>query len=250
VDYKKLIRRRGATPIKSGTNQVCRLYHSTEGTNRFTGIAKSVSTKGLVTFYRIEHGLRDGYVFTLFSKSANWIHQARYLRGLKNGREYHWHKNGRLKIQGQFTNGVIVGTWFSWDKNGQTNGMRLYNNSGKLIGVKSFLPFGMKLVWDAAQSRKIYTGKPQTTIQTVFGKPSKRERANWVYKGVKVNNAISGKVATTVTFTIQNGNVAAVLYTERIPALFFLRCLARCRCPRFAWIVGIQLFNHPLGEIG
>ena len=50
VDYKKLICRRGVTPIKSGTNQVCRLYHSTEGTTRFTGIAKNVSTNGLVTF--------------------------------------------------------------------------------------------------------------------------------------------------------------------------------------------------------
>ena len=144
MDYKKLIRRLGTTPTKSGMNQVCRFYHSTEGTNRFTGVPKSVSTKGLVTFYRIEQGLRDGYVFILFSKSANWIHQARYLRGLKNGRKYHWHNNGRLKIQGQFTNGVIVGTWFSWDENCQTNVMRLYNNSDKLIGIKNFLPFGMK----------------------------------------------------------------------------------------------------------
>ena len=214
MDYKKLIRRRGATPIKSGTNQVCRLYRSTEGTNRFTGIAKSVSTKGLVTFYRIEHGLRDGYVFTLFSKSANWIHHERYLRGLKNGREFYWHKNGRLKIQGQFTNGVAIGPRFSWYENGQTNRMWLYDNSGKLIGIKRFLPFGMKQVWEAAQLRKIYTGKQQSIILSVFGKPAKLEGANWVYKGVKVNNAISGKVATTVTLTIQNGAVAAMLYAE------------------------------------
>ena len=66
----------------------------------------------------------------------------------------------------------------------------------------------------AAQLRKIYTGKPQSTILSVFGNPAKMEGANWVYKGVKVNNAIPGKVATTVTFTIQNGVVAAVLFAE------------------------------------
>ena len=214
LDYKKLIRRRGDKPVVTGTNRIYRTYHFTEGTTQFTGIAKSVSTNGLVTFFRIEHGLKHGYVITKFPNSTNRFHQARYILGLKNGREFYWHKNGRLKIQGQFTNGVAIGPRFSWDENGQTNRMWLYDNSGKLIGIKRFLPFGMKQVWEAAQLRKIYTGKQQSIILSVFGKPAKLEGANWVYKGVKVNNAIPGKVATTVTFTIQNGVVAAVLYAE------------------------------------
>ena len=215
MDYQKLIRRRGDKPVVTGTNRIYRLYHFTEGTTRFTGIAKSVSTNGMVTFFRIEQGLKDGYVVTKFPNSTNRFHQARYIRGLKNGREFYWHKNGRLKIQGQFTNGVAVGPRFSWDENGQTNRMWLYDNSGKLIGIKRApRPVGMTTTWDATQLRTIYTGKPQTTIQAVFGKPAKLEGANWVYKGVKVNNAIPGKVATTVTFTIQNGVVAAVLFAE------------------------------------
>jgi hypothetical protein len=213
MDYKTLIKRRGTTPITAGTNKIYRLYHFTQGTNRFTGIAESVSTNG-ITFFRIEHGLKDGYAITLFPNSTNRIHQARYVRGLKNGREYYWHKNGRLKAQGQFTNGVAVGPRFSWDENGQTNRMWLYDNSGKLIGVKRFLPFGMQRAWDAAQLRKIYTGKQQSIIRSVFGKPAKIEGSNWLYKGLRVNNAIQSKVATTVTFTIPNGTVTAVLFAE------------------------------------
>ena len=214
VDYKSLIKQPGDKPSVIGTNQIYRMYHFTQGTNRFTGIARNVSTNGLVTFYRIEHGLKDGYAITLFPNSTNKVHQALYVHGLKNGREFYWHKNGRLKFQGQFTNGVAVGPRFSWDENGQTNRMWLYDNSGKLIGIKRFPRVGVTTVWDAAQLRKIYTGKQQSIIQSVFGKPTKMEGGNWVYKGVKVKNAIPGKIAITVTFTIQNGNVAAVLYAE------------------------------------
>ena len=116
-----------------------------------------------------------------------------------------------MKIRGQFTNGVPVSARISWDENGQTIRVWFYDNSGKLIGIKRFLPIGMKAAWGAAQLRKIYTGKPQSTILSVFGNPAKMEGANWVSIGVKANNAIPGKVAATVTFTIQNGNVAAML---------------------------------------
>jgi antitoxin component YwqK of YwqJK toxin-antitoxin module len=213
VDYMTLTKRRGDTPITAGTNKIYRLYHFTQGTNRFTGITKSVNTNG-VTLCRIEHGLKDGYEITLFPNITNRLHQAHYVHGLKNGREFYWHKNGQLKIQGQFTNGVAVGPRFSWDENGQTNRIWLYDNSGKLIGVRRFLPIGMKRVWDAAQLKEIYTGKKQSIIRSVFGKPTKTEGNNWIYKGLRVNKGIPNQVITTVTFTIQNGTVTAVMYAE------------------------------------
>jgi len=119
-----------------------------------------------------------------------------------------------MKIRGQFTNGVPVSARISWDENGQTNRVWFYDNSGKLIGIKRILPIGMKAAWGAAQLRKIYTGKSQLKILCVLGKPAKMEGGNWLSIGVKANKAIPGKVAATVTFTIQNGNVAAMLYAE------------------------------------
>ena len=46
------------------------------------------------------------------------------------------------------------------------------------------------------------------------GTPTQAKGPEWIYKGMKVNNAIPGKVATTVTFTIQNGKVAGVRVSE------------------------------------
>ena len=213
VPYKSLIRRRGARPVITGTNKIYRYYHFTQGTNRFTGIARNVSTNGS-TLFRIEHGLVDGYRITLFPKSTNRLHQAFYIKGLKNGREYYWHKNGKLKIQGQFTNGVRTGVWFLWHNDGTTNRVDLYAN-GKYMGKnKLFLSTGMKYQWKAEDLRELYVGKPQSTIQKTFGSPDRIKGANWIYYGVKVANAIPDKVAVTVTFVIRNDTVASVLYTE------------------------------------
>ena len=71
VEYKSLIRRPKVNPLVMGTNKLYRLNNFSQSTNRFTGITKNVSTDGLVTSFRIEHGLKDVYAATLFQNSTN-----------------------------------------------------------------------------------------------------------------------------------------------------------------------------------
>lgn len=213
MPYGALIRKREAKPVNTSTNKVYRYHHFTKGTDRFTGIARNVSTNG-ITYFPIKDGLFQGGVKTRYPKRTNLLHRAFYIKGWKNGREYYWHKNGQLKIQGQWTNGVRTGVWFLWHDDGTTNRVDLYAN-GKYMGKhKSFLSAGMKYTWKSEDLKKIYVGKPQATIQKAFGSPDKIKGANWIYYGVKVANAVPDKVAVTVTFVIQNGTVASVLYTE------------------------------------
>ena len=214
VEYKSLIERRGDKPVITGTNKAYRFYYFKEGTKRFTGIAKKNWTNGFVTLYRIEHGLKDGYAVTLFPKSTNHFQRVRFEKGLKNGKEFVWHPNYKLKTQGQWTNGVKTGPWFRWNEDGTTNLVAHYLN-GKYLGRdKRFLPEGMLRTWEANALGTFYTGKPQAIILKAFGTPTQAKGPNWIYKGMKVTRAIPGKVATTVTFTIQSGKVAAVRVSE------------------------------------
>ena len=210
TEYKTLIKRRGAKPHMVGTNQIFRLYHFTSGSNRFTGLARNISTNGLYTIFRIEHGLLDGYVVTKFPKTTNRVHQTTYLRGLKNGREYAWHKNGKLKLQGDWTNGVRTGTWFLWHGDGTTNRVDMYKD-GKYVGKhKVFVSAGLARVWKAADLKSAYPGVAQAAVIKGFGSPDKIQGANWIYQGVKVPDAIAGKQTVTVVFTMQKGKVAVV----------------------------------------
>lgn len=210
TEYKSLVKRRGNKPEITGTNQIFRLYHFTTGSNRFTGLARHISTNGLYTIFRIEHGLLDGYVVTKFPKTTNRVHQTTYLRGLKNGREYAWHKNGRLKLQGDWTNGVRTGTWFLWHEDGKTNRVDKYKD-GKYMGKhRVFVSEALKRIWTKADLQKFYTNQPQTIILKGFGSPDTIVGANWVYRGVKVPDAIPNKQTATVTFTMQAGKVSVV----------------------------------------
>jgi len=215
-DYKQLKKRVSAEPQMMGTNKIYRLYHFV-GTNRFTGIARHNSTNGWFQMYRIEHGLMDGYVYKKFPRTTNYVHRIFYLRGLKNGREYSWHKNGKLKLQGEWTNGVRTGKWFLWHDDGTTNRVDSYSN-GKYLGKhKLFVSEGLKRQWRAADLRKFYVvqAQPQAIIQKAFGSPDKIIKGNnWIYYGVRVSDAIPGQNTATMIFTLQKGKVTAVNFAR------------------------------------
>jgi len=213
-DYKKLVKRRGAKPVMMGTNQVYRTYHFTSGTNRFTGMARYISTNGWYKMYQIKFGLKNGYEFQKYPRTTNLVHKIFYLRGLKNGREYAWHKNGKLKLQGEWTNGVRTGKWFLWHDDGNTNRVDSYLN-GKYLGKhKLLVSGGLKLTWKAAVLKSTYVGQPQAIIMKGFGSPDQQKGTSWIYYGVRVIDAFPNQATATMIFTLQKGKVTAVNFAK------------------------------------
>jgi len=213
-DYKQLVKRRGAEPFMMGTNKVYRTYHFTSGTTRFTGTARHISTNGWFKIYQIKFGLKNGYELQKYPRTTNFIHKIFYLRGLKNGREYAWHKNGQLKLQGEWTNGVRTGKWFLWHDDGTTNRVDSYLNGKHLGKHKLFVSAGLKMTWKAADLKKTYIGQPQAIIMKGFGSPDKMQDANWIYYGVKVPDAIPNQATATMIFTLTKGKVTAVNFAK------------------------------------
>lgn len=211
TEYKNLIKRPGAKPVMVGTNQITRIYHF-EGTNRFSGIARNVTTNGLFTLWRIEHGLIDGPVIQKFGSTTNKVHEWNYLRGLKNGWETSWHQNGKLKLSGFWTNGVRNGLWVMWHNDGSTNRVDLYAMGVHKGKSKLHLSQGLTMDWTAARLQQVYVNKPLSTIQRMFGSPDKIVKGGWVYYNVKVNGAVPNKAAVTTTFVHQAGKVTLVQF--------------------------------------
>ena len=72
-------------------------------------------------------------------------------------------------------------------------------------------PIGKTIKWKAAQIKKIYKGKPKTTIFKVFGKPVDASAGIWTYTGMDVTDAVSGSKFTKVWFFINDeGNCFGV----------------------------------------
>tara|TARA_B100000959_G_C14953597_1_gene612824 strand:+ start:589 stop:1431 length:843 start_codon:yes stop_codon:yes gene_type:complete len=214
VKYSSLKIRKVKTPFTLGTNRIFSQWHFKDN-KPFTGIAFQKGTNGMVTFYPLKNGLKNGYVITQFPRSTNHFQRVRFEKGVKNGKEFLWHSNYKLKIQGQWTNGTRTGPWFWWNEDGTTNRVDHYLK-GKWRGRdRRFLPPGIARSWDAAILKKYYVGKPQAIILKAFGTPTRKKASTWVYQGMSITNGLPEiKTASTVTFSLKNGTVTAVLFAK------------------------------------
>ena len=61
------------------------------------------------------------------------------------------------------------------------------------------------------QIDKIYMGKPQSTVLTVFGEPNSKEVDTWVYQGITVQKVDTGQKLNTIRFTFTAGNVSQIV---------------------------------------
>jgi len=212
MKYRDLVRRPGAVPHVVGTNKITRFYYFTSGTNRFTGLAVDKTTNGLFTVYAIRSGMLNGKVKQKFANSTNYVSERTYTNGLQQGIERHWHRNGRLRMHGHWTNGVRHGHWLLLHDDGSTNRMDLYDMGAWKGKHPVFVSQGLTMEWTSQQLQQVYVGKPLSTIQRMFGSPDKIVKGGWVYYNVKVNGAVPNKAAVTTTFVHQAGKVTLVQF--------------------------------------
>ena len=76
----------------------------------------------------------DGTVLETYEGGQKKAQGLKLADGSKDGRWVSWHKNGKKKLEGVYTNGKREGTWTGWFENGQKSGEGLYKN-GKQTGL-------------------------------------------------------------------------------------------------------------------
>ncbi|MBI97351.1 MAG: hypothetical protein CMO78_02230, partial [Verrucomicrobiales bacterium] len=123
-----------------------------------------------------------------------------------------WHKNGKLKLSGFWTNNVRNGVWMMWHDDGSTNRVDLYAMGVHKGKSKLHLSEGLKREWTPQQLQQYYTGKSLQMVQRAFGSPDKIVKGGWVYYNMKVAGAVPNKAAVTTTFAHAAGKVTVVRF--------------------------------------
>ena len=70
---------------------------------------------------------------------------------------------------------------------------------------------GRRVAWNRVSGPNridlIYRDKPISTIRKIFGDPDKTDDDRWTYKGLRIQNPITGQMFDTVIFGFKNGKV-------------------------------------------